>query len=158
MLGGSGTKLLRIAAREATIINLIPATGNGKDFVNDPVATVKFDMPTLKSRIDLLHGFMREAGRDPSEMEVGGLLLLGLSRDKDDPGLRQLATQLGFSSFAQAQASPVAILGTPEEARAELMKRVREVGMTYFIFVASSEETQDLFVKEVMPAFANVSG
>jgi len=32
------------------------------------------------------------------------------------------------------------------------------VGMTYFIFVASSEETQDLFVKEVMPAFANISG
>ena len=158
MLGGSGTKLLRIAAREATIINLIPATGNGKDFVNDPEATVKFDMPTLKSRIDLLHRFMREAGRDPAEMEVGGLLLLGLSRDKEDAGLRQLATQLGFSSYAQAQASPVAILGTPEEARAELMKRVREVGMTYFIFVASSEETQDLFVKEVMPAFADVSG
>lgn len=158
MLGGSGTKLLKLAAREASIINLIPATGNGKDFVNDPIATVKFDMPTLKSRIDLLHQFMREAGRDPGEMEIGGLLLLGLSRDPNDPGLRALATQLGFPDYATAQASPVAILGTPEEARAELQKRVRETGMTYYIFVASSEESQDLFVEEVMPAFANMQG
>ncbi|MEQ8663895.1 MAG: LLM class flavin-dependent oxidoreductase, partial [Gammaproteobacteria bacterium] len=35
MLGGSGTGLLRIAAREADILNIIPPTGNGKDFVND---------------------------------------------------------------------------------------------------------------------------
>lgn len=158
MLGGSGTGLLRIAAREATILNIIPPTGNGKDFVNDPVATVKFDTPTLKQRIALLHRFMREAGRDPQEVELGGLLLLGLSRDASDPALRQLATRLGFPDYATAQASPVAILGTPEEAKRELHKRIRETGVTYYIFVASSDESQDLFVKEVMPEFANVRG
>lgn len=156
MLGGSGTGLLKIAAREASIINLIPPTGDGKDFVNDPVATVKFDMPTLKQRIALLHGFMREAGRDPREMELGGLALLGLSRDANDPALRQLASRLGFPDYATAQAAPVALLGTPEEVKRELLARIRETGVTYYILVASSEESQELFVREVMPAFADL--
>ena len=158
MLGGSGTGLLKIAAREATILNIIPPTGNGKDFVNDPVATVKFDLPTLKKRIALLHQFMRDGGRDPSEMELGGLVLLGLSRDPNAPALRQLATHLGFPDYATAQASPVAILGTPEEAKRELHHRIKETGVTYYIFFVASEESQDLFVHEVMPEFANVRG
>ena len=44
----------------------------------------------LKRRIAMLHGFMREAGRDPSSLELGGLCMLGLSHDKNDPALRGL--------------------------------------------------------------------
>jgi probable F420-dependent oxidoreductase len=154
MLGGSGTKLLKIAAREATVLNIIPPTGNGKDFVNDPVATVKFDTPTLKSRIALLHQFMREGGRDPSEMELGGLLLLGMSRDKNDQGLRDMAKGLGFPDYETAQSAPVALLGTPDEVKREIAHRIKDTGVTYFIMVVANELTNELFVKEVMPAFA----
>ncbi|MBI5618603.1 MAG: LLM class flavin-dependent oxidoreductase [Gammaproteobacteria bacterium] len=156
MLGGSGTKLLKIAAREATILNIIPPTGNGKDFVNDPVAAVKFDTTVLKQRIGLLHKYMEEAGRDPQEMELGGLLLLGLSKQADDPWLRELSKNLGFSDYAMAQRAPVCVLGTPDEAKCEIAKRVKDTGVTYFMFVVASEETQDLFVKEVMPEFVKV--
>jgi alkanesulfonate monooxygenase SsuD/methylene tetrahydromethanopterin reductase-like flavin-dependent oxidoreductase (luciferase family) len=153
MLGGSGTGLLKIAAREATVLNIIPPTGNGKDFVNDPVATLKFDETILKQRIALLHKLMGEGGRDPSEMELGGLLLLGLSRKANDPALQQMASRLGFPDFATAQRAPVCILGTPDEAKRELQRRIKTTGVTYFIFATSSEESQDLFVKEVMPEF-----
>ena len=153
MLGGSGTGLLKIAAREADIINLIPPTSNGKDFVNDPVATVKFDMATLKSRIAKLHGFCREIERDPAEIELGGLALLALSTDADDPALRDLASGLGFSDYAAAQRAPVALLGTPAEVKREIQRRVEETAVTYYIMLAASPETQDLFVTDVMPAF-----
>ncbi len=153
MLGGSGTGLLKIAAREATVLNIIPPTGNGKDFVNDPVATVKFDLPTLQQRIAILHKLMREGGRDPAEMELGGLLLLGVSKTPNDPALQLLATQLGFPDYASAQRSPVAVLGTPDEIKRELHHRIETTGLTYYIFVASSEAAQDLFVHEVMPEF-----
>lgn len=156
MLGGSGTKLLKIAAREATILNLIPPTGNGKDFINDPAAAVKFDTATLKQRIALLHEYMAEAGRDPQEMELGGLLLLGLSRQADDPWLRELAHNIGFTDYGVAQRAPVCLLGTPDEAKRELHQRIKDTGVTYYIFVVASEETQDLFVKEVMPEFVQV--
>ena len=153
MLGGSGTGLLRIAAREAHVMNLIPPTGNGKDFVNDPVAAVKFDMATLKQRIALLHEFMREENRDPEEMELGGLLLMGLSNDPDDPQLRGIASMIGFPDYATAQRAPVTLLGTPAEVRAELSRRIAETGVTYYIMVMATPDTQALFVNEVMPAF-----
>lgn len=154
MLGGSGTGLLRIAAREADIINIIPPTSNGKDFVNDPATTLKFDMPTLKRRIAVLHGFMRDAGRDIGAIELGGICLVGLSPDKNDAGLREMAGHLGFPDFASAQASPIALLGTPDEARRELRKRIDETGMTYFILFMMSPQSQEMFVKDVMPDFS----
>lgn len=154
MLGGSGTGLLRIAAREADILNIIPPTGNGKDFVNDPVATLKFDMATLEQRIAVLHGLMREGGRDPASLELGGLVLLGLSRDAQDQALRDLAASLGFPDYATAQGAPVALLGTAAEVRQELRRRIDKIGMTYFIFFMATAETQEIFVKDVMPEFA----
>ncbi|MEX2479978.1 MAG: LLM class flavin-dependent oxidoreductase [Gammaproteobacteria bacterium] len=154
MLGGSGTGLLRIAAREADILNIIPPTGNGKDFVNDPVATLKFDMATLEQRIAVLHGFMREGGRDPASIELGGLVLLGLSRDAQEQALRDLAARLGFPDYATAQGAPVALLGTAAEVRRELRRRIEKTGMTYFIFFMATAETQEIFVKDVMPDFA----
>jgi alkanesulfonate monooxygenase SsuD/methylene tetrahydromethanopterin reductase-like flavin-dependent oxidoreductase (luciferase family) len=90
MLGGSGTGLLKIAAREANILNIIPPTGHGKDFINDPVATTKFDMSVLKKRIAVLHELMAAEGRKPEEVELGGLALLGLSRKKDDQSLKDI--------------------------------------------------------------------
>jgi probable F420-dependent oxidoreductase len=155
MLGGSGTGLLKIAAREAHILNIIPPTGNGKDFVNDPVAARKFDMATLKSRVATLHQFCRDIDRDPAEIELGGLALLGLSTDPGDPELREIAQRLGFQDYAAAQSAPVALIGTPTEVVQQIHRRIEETGVTYYIMLAASSETQDLFVKEVMPAFAS---
>ncbi len=154
MLGGSGTGLLKIAAREANILNIIPPTGNGKDFINDPVATIKFDMSVLKKRIAVLHELMAEEGRKPEEIELGGLALLGLSRKKDDQSLKDLASHLGFSDYAGAQNAPVTLLGTAEEVRKELHKRVSETGVTYYIFVMANPETQEIFEKDVLPDFS----
>lgn len=157
MLGGSGTGLLRIAAREADIINLIPPTGNGKDFVNDPAATLRFDMAKLKERISVLHGFMRDNGRAPGEIELGGLCLVNIARKADDQGLRDMAASLGFPDYATAQASPVALLGTADEVRTELERRINETGISYFITFMATPETQEIFAKDVMPAFTRAS-
>jgi probable F420-dependent oxidoreductase len=154
MLGGSGTGLLKIAAREASILNIIPPTSNGKDFPNDPVATVKFTMEVMKDRIAVLHKLMQENGRDPSEIELGGLMLLGLSEDKNDPALQEMAKNLGFPNYQAAQSAPVALLGTPDEVRNEIERRVKETGVTYYIMLTANPETQDMFVSDVMPHFA----
>lgn len=154
MLGGSGTGILKMAARHADIINLIPPTGNGKDFINDPIATVKFDMATLKDRIAKLHQYCREIDRDPAEIELGGLSFVALSTDADDPALREIATHLGFPDYATAQRAPVALLGTPDEVKQQLAQRIEETGITYYILAMSSPESQDLFAQEVVPAFA----
>jgi probable F420-dependent oxidoreductase len=154
MLGGSAPSILRLAAAEATILNIIPPTSNGKDFPNDPVATRKFDMAVMKKKIALLHELMRERGRDPGEMELGGLLLLGMSRNEHDSGLRDLARQLGFDDYEEARRSPVALLGTPSQLRDTLAERIADTGVTYYMMFAANQESWDLFAKEVLPHFA----
>ena len=155
MLGGSGSGLLKIAAREADILNIIPPIFNGQDFVNDPVMTVKFDMAQLKRRIAMLHGYARDAGRDPHQIELGGMTLLNLSRDPKDPALGQTASSLGFPDLETAGRSPFLLMGTPDRVKRDLGARIEDTGLTYHIVIPASVESYDLFVKEVMPEFVS---
>ena len=155
MLGGSGSGLLKIAAAEADILNLIPPIFNGKDFVNDPIATVEFDTAQLKRRIGMFKRYTEEVGRDPQQVELGGLLLLNLSKKQNDENQAKMAAHLGFPDLATAKRSPVGLIGTPDEAKRELRMRIEDIGLSYFILAPSSEESLDLFVKEVMPEFVS---
>jgi probable F420-dependent oxidoreductase len=152
MLGGSGTGILKMAARHADILNMIPPTGNGKDFIQDTSASLNFDMAKMKDCIAKLHQFCREIDRDPAEIELGGVSFVALSTDADDPALREVASSLGFPDYASAQRAPVALFGTPDEVKQELARRIEETGLTYFILAMASPESQDLFAEEVMPA------
>ncbi len=154
MLGGSGTGLLRIAAKHADILNLIPPTGNGKDFVQDPGATLAFDRDRLKSRIARFHGFLREAGREPEEVELGGMLVAALSRDASDPAPAAVASQLGFPDLESAQRSPLVLLGDPVAAAEELQRRVADTGVTNHVVIPMSADTYGHLTETVLPAFA----
>ncbi len=153
MLGGSGSKLLKIAAARADVINLIPPIFNGKDFINDPPAAVRFDSAELKRRVRMLHGFAREAGRDPRQIEISGLSVASIARSASDPALRATAEQLGFADLEVARRAPVLLTGTPEQVRHELRSRIEDFGMAYHIIFFVNDESQELFVKEVMPEF-----
>lgn len=154
MLGGSGPGLLKIAAAHADILNIIPPTSNGKDFINDPEATARFTMDVLNSKIAHLHQYMEQAGREPGEVELGGITLVAMSENSEDGILRGIAKQLGFPDYPTAQRSPLVLLGTPDEVTSELQSRIDSTGMTYYIIIAMTPAAQSLFVDQVMPAFA----
>lgn len=156
MLGGSGPGLLKIAACHADILNIIPPTSNGRDFINDPEATVRFDMATLKRKIAQLHQYAERAGRDPEAIELGGIVLVAMSEAANDPTLTSIATQLGFPNYQTAQRSPVALFGRPVEVINELRTRIEQTGMTYHIVIPMTPESQVLFVEQVMPVFQPV--
>lgn len=155
MLGGSAPSILKLAAEHATVLNIIPPTSNGKDFPNDPVATVKFTMDVMKKKIAALGEMMTANGRKPGDMELGGLLLLGMSRNEHDSSLRDLAKNMGFPDYESAQRSPVALLGTPAQIRDELARRIADTGVTYYMMFPATEESWSLFSKEVLPHFAH---
>jgi probable F420-dependent oxidoreductase len=156
MVGGSGSKLLRITAADAQIANLIPPIINGKDFAQDPAAAVKFDKEELRRRIGMLRRLVTEAGRAPDAVEISGLAMLRLSHSKSevDAAARQTASAMGFPNEEAVRNSPVLLMGTPEEVKRELRSRVEEFGMTYFIVFPASAESRELLVKEVMPEFS----
>jgi probable F420-dependent oxidoreductase len=154
MLGGSSPRMLRISAEEADIVNLIPPTTGGKDFLKDADAAAKFTMDSLAERIAMLRGMTAEFGRAPDAIEVGGLSMLRVVRDPDDPSLGRLAARLGVPDLDVARRLPNMLLGTPGEVAEELRHRAEDVGVTYVIVVPTSPESYELFVREVMPALA----
>ncbi len=155
MLGGSGSKLLKIAAAEADIANLIPPIFNGKDLINDPAAAVRFDQAELKRRIGMLHRLAQEAGRDPNDIELSGLSLVTVSKDKSraDFAVRALAKKMGFPDEEAARRAPSILGGTPDEVKREIRSRIEETGMTYFVVLPDSAESHELLAQEVMPEF-----
>lgn len=155
MLGGSGAGLLKIAARHGDILNMIPPTSNGKDFVNDPVATVKFTKAVLAKKITQLKQFADQANRNPENIELSGFTLVALSDKPADPTLEGIAKQLGFSDLVAAQNSPVTLMGTPEQVIEEFQSRIDATGMTYHIVLPMSPDSYNAFVSQVMPRFMN---
>jgi alkanesulfonate monooxygenase SsuD/methylene tetrahydromethanopterin reductase-like flavin-dependent oxidoreductase (luciferase family) len=116
---------------------------------------VKFDQAELKGRIQMLHRFAEEAGRDPNEIEVGGLVALTVAKSKSDAdaAVRATVSRMGFPNEEAVRRAPVVLIGTPDEVRRELRSRIEETGMTCFIVFPTSEETIELFAKQVMPEF-----
>lgn len=153
MLGGSSERMLRLAAAEADMVNLIPPTSGGKDFLKDQQAVARFTMQTLVAKVARLRTMAEEMGRDPEDIEIAGLALTRLVRDPDDPALAKLAARLGATGIDAARRLPTLLLGSPEQVVEELRRRAHEASLSYIVIVPTSAETVDLFVDEVMPAF-----
>jgi probable F420-dependent oxidoreductase len=153
MIGGSGKRVLQMAGEEAQLANLIPPIINGKDFVQDPAAAVKFDKAEIRRRIEMLRGFTKAAERDPSAVEISGIVVLSIAREKSaaDAAVKATAASMGFPSEEAARKSPVLLMGTPDEVTRELRSRIEELGMTYYIVFPTTPETRDLLVGEIMP-------
>jgi len=156
MVGGSGEKLLPIAAAEADLANLIPPIYNGKDLIQDPAAAVRFDKKLLGKKIARLRSLAEEAGRRANAIEIGGLSLVSISADKRaaDAAAQGIADSMGFPSVDAVRNSPSVLVGTPDEVKQEIRSRVDELGLTFCVVFATSTEARDLFAKEVMPSFA----
>ena len=155
MVGGSGSKLLPITAAEADIANMIPPIIRGKDAIQDPQAAVRFDKRDLKRRVEKLRSLIREAGRDVASVTIGGFVLVNLSRDEAaaKAALKATAASMGYPSEEAARNSPTLLIGTPEQAKQELASRLQELGITYYVVFAASQESLELLASDVMPAF-----
>jgi probable F420-dependent oxidoreductase len=148
MIGGAGKKVLRIAAREAAIVNVVSSS--------QAANKGRFDKTQLRQRIDLLHSFAREHGRDPAAIEISGFPFVFVAREQSDADAtaRKIAQRNGFDDIDGARQSPGLLLGTPAEIRRELQARIEEFGMTYYMVSLPDVESIRLFAAEVMPEFA----
>ncbi|HZP46322.1 MAG TPA: LLM class flavin-dependent oxidoreductase [Candidatus Binataceae bacterium] len=157
MVGGSGVPILKLVAKKAQMVNLIPPIVNGKDFVQDPSAAVKFTKRVLGEKIARLRDFTQAAGRAADAVELGVMTMVHLSRNQAeaDAALAQTAQRMGFADNIAARNSPVLLIGTPAEVRQELRERIEAFGTTYYIVFPTSPESGRLLVEEIMPEFAS---
>jgi probable F420-dependent oxidoreductase len=155
MLGGSGKRLLEIAGRHADIALLTPPIYHDKDSVQDPAAAVNFTTTVLKRRIEQLKTLAKGAGRDPDSIELASLVFATIARDKTraDALVKETAARMHFPSPEAARSAPALLMGTAEEVKRELQSRI-ELGLTYFTAAVFGQESYEILVNEIMPAFA----
>jgi probable F420-dependent oxidoreductase len=153
MLGGGGSKLLKIAAQEADIINLTaPITTGAVDYS----AMLKFDKAELERRIGMLREFAKGARRGPDEIEISGFVtaLPAADQSQSDAIAQGTATAMGFASPQAVRESPMFLVGTPDELKREIRSRTEQLGITYYILIFMADEARELFATRVLPEFA----
>jgi len=152
MLGGGGEKLLRVAAAEADIVNIIPPSGgaHGKIVLEE---TLQFDMDAFRRRVDLLVNACREIGRDFSTLELSGMVyvMIGGTEAEANAMAQATAQMMGVANMEAVYHSPNTLIGTPEMIAAEMRRRRRDLGVTYYFCNFFSPEMFERFGREVLP-------
>ncbi len=154
MIGGGGSKLLKIAGQEADIVNVAAPITAGRV---DMAAMLKFDKAELKRRIGMLRDAARAAGRNPDAIEISAFVTVMPAADQvqADAIAAQTAQAMGFAGAQAVKDSPMFLIGTPGEIKREIGLRREEFGITYYIAGFIADEARDLFARAVMPHFAH---
>jgi len=150
MLGGSGKGLLRIAAREADIVNVISDSGRAGTILPSEVA--KLTDEAFRRKLDFVRAEARAAGRDPSAITLSSTIFIAMLTESPEAA-RDFATNLGgFFGLPEPEVRrmPLALIGTPAECVAELQRRAREWGVAHYILSGFGKPANaERFAREV---------
>lgn len=155
LVGGNSAGLIKLAARQADIFNIIRPLPNNRI---KALGKLEFDKSQLKQRIGLLRSCAQDAGRDPNSVEVSVFVTSELRADRAeaDDMVRRVARKMQFGDDLTAvRQSPGMLVGTPEDLRREIRDRYEQFGTTYYVISFLSNESFELFGQEVIPAFNN---
>src|SRR5580658_6935803 len=138
IVGGGGKGLLRIAAKHADFVNLIPDAGKRGHISLEQVKRLTDE--SYQSKIRFIRDEAKSAGRDPNAIRISSFIfVLALT---DSPAMsRQMAEGMAPMFQLSAEeivASPLVLIGTPGECIKELKRRVKDWGVTQFFFSSMS--------------------
>jgi len=152
LVGGGGKKLLKIAAEEADIINVIPPVYHGAVDLNE---ALKFDKGVMAARIAMIKEYVKAAGRAPDAVELSGMSFVVTAKEKSqaDTMVKMVAQTMGVGDIEAARRSPMVLAGTVDEVKREVRDRIEKFGITFFALNFPVPDMVELFAKEIMPEF-----
>jgi probable F420-dependent oxidoreductase len=151
MLGGFRQRIIELAAREASIVNLVPPG-------RSDMGQLCYGASRYREKIAQLRGHARAAGRNPGDIELSAFSFVLISPDKAEAAamVSSVAESVGLSSDQVLQ-SPLVLGGTPAEVRKLVRYWIEEVGMTFFCCVFLNRTAMRLFGTQVMPDFSTAN-
>jgi len=154
LLGGSGNGLLRIAAKYADYVNLIPPAGKAGKFSSENVRRMNDE--AVQERVSFLRTETVRVGRDPKAIKISNIIFI-FSLTDSDAAARQVYEAVApmFNVSADGlTGSPLALIGTPERCAAELRRRAKDWGIDQFVFsfqLGLDEKLMRRIREEVIP-------
>jgi probable F420-dependent oxidoreductase len=150
LVGGSGRGLLRVAAKHADVVNIIVELGRMERITTEAINQLTAER--FREKVRFVREQAQQAGRDPNALTISSFIYV--TRLVDSPAAARkeaegIAAAMGTSAAA-VLASPLFLIGTPEEAASELARRSREWGVGQFIFRDLNEASLRLLAEQVL--------
>ena len=134
VVGGGGKGLLRIAAKYADYVNLIPDAGKRGKISLENVK--RMTDQSFREKADFVRQEAKRVGRNPNAIHLSNFvftLAITDSRDATRKTAEMLGPMLGQTPEG-ILGSPMSLIGTPDECVAELKRRAKDWGVSQFIF------------------------
>jgi probable F420-dependent oxidoreductase len=134
VVGGGGKGLLRIGAKYADYVNLIPDAGKRGKISLDNVK--RMTDQSFREKADFVRQEASRLGRDPDAIHLSNFvftLAITDSRDATRKTAEMLGPMLGQTPEG-ILGSPMSLIGTPDECVVELKRRAKDWGVSQFIF------------------------
>jgi probable F420-dependent oxidoreductase len=135
VVGGGGKGLLRIAAKYADYVNIIPDAGKGGKVSIDEVK--KMTDESFRKKLDFVRDEAKRLGRDPSKIKFSNFIFTPIvtnSKEETRQTADMMAGGFGMASGDAMLQSPMSLIGTPDECVTELKRRAKAWGVSQFIF------------------------
>lgn len=134
IVGGGGKGLLRLAAKYADYVNIIPDAGKGGHISIEQLKRMTDE--SYRAKVAFAREEAQRLGRKPDAVRVSNFIYTFTITDSPE-ATRKTAAMMGqmFGQTADAMLqSPMALIGTPSECVAELKRRAKNWGVSQFIF------------------------
>jgi alkanesulfonate monooxygenase SsuD/methylene tetrahydromethanopterin reductase-like flavin-dependent oxidoreductase (luciferase family) len=160
LLGGRGRGLLRIAGKHAAVVDVKPdriVAENAKQTTQEAFSEEAFSEEAFKEKLQFARDEAAKNGRTPDSIQIGNTLFvveLADSAKEAESVANSIAQSIGVR-VQQLLASPMSLIGTPEECAAELNRRAKEWGVSRFIFGGDIDlKMMERLANEVIPRIA----
>jgi probable F420-dependent oxidoreductase len=154
ILGGSGKGLLRIAAKHADYVNIIPELGKPGKMSIDKL--IEMNDEVFRARVSLLRAEAKRIGRNPEAIKISNAILVFMIVDTAAAARQAIEGIAAMYSVSPESllATPTVMIGTPEQCATELRRRKKNWGVTQFLFssfLGMDEKQIRLVREEVIP-------
>src|SRR5580704_3633070 len=134
IVGGGGNGLLRVAAKHADFVNIIPDAGKRGHISMEKMK--EMTDAAYQEKIRFLREEAKRHGRDAEKIRISSFLF-AFNLTDSQAAARQMAEAMApmFQMSAdEVLGSPMVLIGTPDDCVKELKRRVQKWGVTQFMF------------------------
>lgn len=144
IIGGGGKGLLRLAAKYADYVNIIPDAGK-RGYISMEIAR-KMTNDSFREKVAFLRDEAKKLGRKPESVRVSNFVFLTMVADSKEASRKhaEMMAPMFNQTADQLLASPMILIGTPEECVAELRRRAKDWGTQQMIFTGEVGQNEKL--------------
>lgn len=144
IVGGGGKGLLRIAAKYADYVNIVPDAGKRGHISMEVVK--RTNDASFREKASFVRNEAKRLGRQPDAVRISNFLfstIISDSREATRKTAEMMAPMFGQTAD-DLLASPMILIGTPEECIAELKRRAKDWGTSQMIFTGEVGQNEKL--------------